>query len=27
MAVQAYVLVDCAPGKPFQIVEALRKLP
>jgi len=27
MAVHAYVLVDCAPGKPFQIVEALRKLP
>ena len=26
MAVQAYVLVDCAPGKPFEIVDALRRL-
>jgi len=26
MAVQAYVLVDCAPGKPFEIVDALRTL-
>ncbi len=26
MGVQAYVLVDCAPGKPFEIVDALRKL-
>jgi DNA-binding Lrp family transcriptional regulator len=26
MAVQAYVLVDCVPGKPYQIVNALRKL-
>jgi DNA-binding Lrp family transcriptional regulator len=26
MAVQAYVLVDCAPGKPFGIVDAMRKL-
>ncbi len=26
MAVQAYVLVDCAPGKPFEIADALRRL-
>ena len=27
MAVQAYVLVDCVPGAPHQVAEALRKLP
>jgi DNA-binding Lrp family transcriptional regulator len=26
MAVEAYVLVDCAPGKPYEVVDALRKL-
>ena len=26
MSVQAYILVDCASGKPFQIVRALREL-
>jgi len=26
MAVQAYVLVDCAPGKPHQVADALAKV-